>query len=48
MSVRNAFAGFWMVLGLAAFIVVGANVAVSMHRISTECAAASPSRGGAQ
>lgn len=35
---RNAFVGFWMVVGLAALIVVGGNVAVSLHRISTQCA----------
>lgn len=34
---RNAFVGFWMVVGLAGLIVLGANVAVSLHRISTEC-----------
>jgi hypothetical protein len=38
--VRNGFVAFWTVLGLAGLIVVGANVAVSLHRISTECAGA--------
>lgn len=39
MSGRNAFFGFWIVLGLTGLVVVGANVAVSLHRISGECAA---------
>lgn len=38
MNARNVFTGFWMVVGLAGLIVLGANVAVSLHRISTECA----------
>jgi hypothetical protein len=40
---RLAFQWIWIVTGLAMLIVVGANVAVSLHTISTEC---SINRGG--
>jgi hypothetical protein len=35
---RTAFQWIWITTGLALLIVVGANIAVSLHAISTTCA----------